>query len=68
MKLEDVRQIAKSRGVHSGRLSKVDLIKTLQAKEGNFDCFATAFHGVCDQVDCLWRKDCFEAANKGESA
>lgn len=68
MKLEDVRQIAKSRGVHSSRLSKTTLIKTLQTKEGNFDCFATAVLGVCDQVSCLWREDCFEAATKGEAS
>lgn len=65
MKLEDVRNIAKSRGVHSGKLSKIELIKTLQAKEGNFDCFATAYSGECDQVGCLWRKDCFDAVMKG---
>jgi hypothetical protein len=65
MKLEDVRNIAKSRGVHPGKHSKIELIKTMQAKEGNFDCFATAYGGVCDQVDCLWRQDCFDVAMKG---
>ncbi len=65
MKLEDVRNIAKSRGIHPGKHSKTELIKTLQVKEGNFACFATAYSGVCDQVDCLWRQDCFEVAMKG---
>jgi len=65
MKLEDVHNIAKSRGVHPGKLSKTELIKTLQAGEGNFDCFATAHGGECDQVACLWRADCFDAAMKG---
>lgn len=64
MKLEDVRGIAKSRGVHPGKLSKINLIKILQRKEGNFDCFATAFSGECDQTGCLWREDCF-ATMKG---
>lgn len=66
MKLEDVRSIAKSRGIHPGKLSKTKLIKTLQAGEGNFDCFATAYGGECDQFGCSWREDCFEAAKKGE--
>jgi hypothetical protein len=66
MKLEDVRSIAKTRGVHPGKLSKTELIKSLQADEGNFDCFSTAYGGECDQVGCLWREDCFETAMKGE--
>ncbi len=66
MKLEDVRSIAKSRGVQPGKLSKTKLIKLLQAGEGNFDCFATAHDGVCDQMGCLWRADCLEVSQKGE--
>jgi hypothetical protein len=66
MKLEDVRSIAKSRGIHPAKLSKTRLIKTLQIGEGNFDCFATATAGECDRRDCMWRADCFEAAARGE--
>ena len=66
MKMEDVRSIAKSHSIKTNHLSKADLIRTIQAEEGNFDCFATAYDGVCDQVNCLWREDCFEAAQKGE--
>jgi hypothetical protein len=66
MKLEDVRRIAKSLGLHPERLSKTTLIKTLQVWEGNFDCFSTAYDGECDQVGCSWRADCFETAKKGE--
>lgn len=65
MKLEDVRNIAESRGIHPGKHSKSKLIKMLQTSEGNFDCFATAYDGVCDQLVCLWRKDCFEANQMG---
>jgi hypothetical protein len=38
------------------------LIRAIQLKEGNFDCFATAHEGVCDQGGCLWRTDCFAAS------
>lgn len=62
MKLEDVRSIAKSRSINSDRLSKSALIKAIQTREGNFDCFATAAGGECDQPGCLWREDCFAAA------
>jgi hypothetical protein len=62
MKLEDVRTIAKSHGIKPGHLSKTELIKVIQTDEGNFDCFATAYNGVCDQEDCLWREDCLTTA------
>lgn len=62
MKMEEVRNIAKSQGIHPGKLSKNELIKSIQAKEGNFDCFATACSGECDQEGCIWREDCFEAS------
>lgn len=65
MKLEDIRSIAESRGVHPRKLSKAALIKTLQVGEGNFDCFATASSGECDQSGCSWREDCFKASRKG---
>ena len=67
MKLENVRSIARSHGLKPDHLSKSALIKTIQIEEGNFDCFATAANGECDQPDCLWRKDCFDSAtHKGE--
>ena len=66
MKLEERRAVAKSRGIHPGKLSKVDLIKSIQMNEGNFDCFATAYGRECDQLGCSWREECFDAARKGE--
>lgn len=62
MKLEEIRSIAKSHNINARKLSKTELIKYIQIGEGNFDCFATAYEGMCDQVNCLWREDCFVAA------
>jgi len=62
MKLAEICTIAKSRGINPAKLSKAELIKTIQTKEGNFDCFSTANGGICDQLDCSWRGDCLEAA------
>ncbi|MDE2118958.1 MAG: SAP domain-containing protein [Betaproteobacteria bacterium] len=62
MKLEEIRSIAKSHKINPGKLSKTELIKFIQTDEGNFDCFATAYGGMCDQMNCLWREDCFAAA------
>ena len=66
MKMEEVRSIAKSQGLNPGKLSKTELIKSIQREEGNFDCFATAYAGECDQVGCSRREDCFETAQRGE--
>ncbi len=64
MNMQEIRVIAKDYGVKAGRLSKIRLIHEIQRVEGNFDCFATAAAGYCDQAGCLWRDDCFDAAKK----
>ena len=38
MKLQEVRAIAKQRGVDPGRMKKAELIRALQRAEGNNDC------------------------------
>lgn len=62
MNMQEIRAIATSHNIDSADLSKIDSIHMLQREEGNFDCYGTACDGVCDQVDCLWREDCFEAS------
>lgn len=62
MNMHEIHAIAKSHKIDSAGLPKIDIIHKLQREEGNFDCYATAYDGVCDQVDCLWREDCFEAS------
>ncbi len=65
MDIQEVRTITKSHSIHPGKQSKTELIKSIQLGEGNFDCFATALAGECDQSGCSWRKDCFEASRQG---
>ncbi|MDH4286696.1 MAG: SAP domain-containing protein [Gallionella sp.] len=62
MKLEEIRGIAKSHNIKAGNLSKAELIRTIQTQEGNFACYGSANNSECDQANCLWRKDCFEAS------
>lgn len=62
MKLAEVCAIAKLQSIKPGKLTKTELIKAIQTFEGNFDCFGTASIGVCNQLDCCWREDCFEAS------
>lgn len=65
MNLDQVRGIARSIGITPGKLRKQDLIKSIQRAEGNFDCFASAKNSECDQLDCIWRDDCFGSAQQG---
>lgn len=64
MKFEEVRAIAKSHGIQAVRHSRTELVKMIQREEGNFDCYSTAYDGICDQMGCCWREGCFEDARK----
>jgi len=58
MKLAEIEKKARVVGIKdTWKYSKKDLIKTIQRKEGNFDCFGTATN-YCDQSACYWRGDC----------
>ncbi len=47
------------------RPSMVDLIRSIQRAEGNFDCFGTA-NGYCDQWGCRWRTFCLPSRKNEE--
>ena len=66
MEMEEILSIAQSQNIDPGALSKSELIKSIQTREGNFDCFASAYAGECDQGGCSWRVDCFATARQGE--
>ncbi len=63
--MQEIRALAKSLGINSFGKSKVDLIKEIQRKEGNFDCFGTATD-FCDQVECLFRSSCLNGKKPGK--
>lgn len=58
MKLQEIKVIAKSKGIKNINIKKADLIRAIQRAEGNFDCFGSINAHQCDQVKCLWREDC----------
>lgn len=57
MKMQQLREKARSMEIVPGLMNKTALIRTIQEKEGNFPCFKTEVTD-CDQVDCCWRSDC----------
>ncbi|MEY4140527.1 MAG: hypothetical protein RLZZ371_2709 [Pseudomonadota bacterium] len=62
MNLKNIRQLAKTLKIEPGHLSKPELIWQIQLAEGNFDCYASAQSGECDQLDCTWRTDCLSGS------
>jgi hypothetical protein len=58
MKITDIKKIAATKGIDKPMGKKVDLIRQIQAAEGNNDCFSTGISDVCGQSTCLWREDC----------
>ena len=64
MKINDIRAIAKSRGLKMAiGMSKADIIKAVQTQEGNAACFGTD-PVRCGQTACLWREDCVRTARQ----
>jgi hypothetical protein len=66
MNIKQITSIARSRGVKPRKLNKSSLIRTIQLKEGNFDCYGSAYTGECDQHKCTWRDDCISEAMSGK--
>jgi hypothetical protein len=62
--MQDIRRMAKDKGARVGSMNKVDAIRMIQLTEGNFDCFARADAGHCDQDGCLFREDCIKVSMK----
>jgi len=58
MRLSEIEKKAKGLDIKdTWKYSKTQLVKTIQRREGNFDCFGSA-RGNCDQIACCWRTDC----------
>ncbi len=65
MKLQEIKTIAKAKGINTRNLKKTELIRTIQKAEGNFDCYGSASSDFCDQMNCLWRYDCLVFSSNG---
>ncbi|MFH1691799.1 MAG: SAP domain-containing protein [Candidatus Omnitrophota bacterium] len=58
MDLKELKEKVKKWGIKSNRkMNEIDLVRLIQAAEGNFPCFGTAKE-FCDQASCSWRGDC----------
>ncbi len=57
MRMAEIKAKAKKLKLNPGKMKKMDLIRTIQTREGNYACFQTE-KDSCDQSECCWRKDC----------
>ena len=58
MRLIEAQRKARKLGLKDmWKYSKKELIREIQRREGNFDCFGTAVK-ACDQPACCWKDDC----------
>jgi hypothetical protein len=58
MTVKEIKVIAKRMGLQAGKMKKANLIRTIQAAEGNNSCFQTGVMESCGQENCCWRSDC----------
>ena len=55
----EVRKRAKKLGVAANNNAKKgEIIRAIQAAEGNPQCFGTGVAEFCNQEKCCWRPDC----------
>jgi hypothetical protein len=43
MNMREIREIAKGKGIETGKLKKTELVRAIQKVEGYSDCFATPY-------------------------
>jgi hypothetical protein len=60
MNVKEIKVIAKSMDINGSKMTKSDLIRAIQSKEGNKPCFQTGVI-TCDQSECSWFGDCQKA-------
>jgi len=62
-----IRRMAKSMGINTYQMKKTDIIRSIQKKEGNIDCYGTSRVESCQELTCLWRDDCLSLDQKMKS-
>lgn len=67
MHINEIRQVAREKGVNTFGMTKVDIIRSVQRSENTFDCFGTERVEHCNEQGCLWREDCMSLNNKTHS-
>ena len=67
MNFNEVRKIAKERGVKLYKMKMTELIREIQRSEKNLDCYGTVRVDSCYEDSCLWRENCVSLNLKNTS-
>jgi len=59
MKLNEIKEKAKSLGINAGKMKKTELIHAIQEAEGNAPCYGRA-NGQCPYTNCCFIEDCLK--------
>ena len=43
---------------------QAEIIRLIQAANGQSSCYATPANGECGKMECAWRSDCFDEARE----
>ncbi len=57
MTIREIRKRAKALNIKPGKMSKLELVRAIQATEGSAQCFRTGL-AECPQTGCCWLEDC----------
>lgn len=61
MRLLAIEKLAKNKGIlNTWKYTKPELIRAIQKKEGNTDCFGSLNRRKCPELNCCWRADCIK--------
>ncbi len=66
MKFQEIQRMAKGMEINPYRTKKTDLIRGIQRRENNIDCYGTDRVAHCEEFGCLWRSDCLSVNNHGK--
>ena len=59
MTMAQIKQKATSLSINPGTMKKTELIRAIQAAEGNQQCYGTT-NGTCQWTNCCFRSDCLK--------
>lgn len=57
--MQEIKKIAKTKGLIFRNASKITIIRAIQRAEGFNDCFARLRGKECGLEYCIWKEDCF---------
>jgi len=63
MRFQEIQKMAKGIGINTYKMKKTDIIRTIQRKENNIDCYGTDRVDHCEEERCFWRSDCLTSSN-----